>query len=228
MNKRGKDIILYTLALVFVIFVSVFVFYMGGKVNPFIVLGFTELLVNFWLIPRLVHSYYKLYRAELPNKISFLIPFYNSTMVMNKFIANLSMVSLLVVFASFIVAKNIGWFSFLDFRGALIFMDIVPKIMLASIAMFFIVTGIGLATVSLKIKELHKLFFGENKTSGNKFAAILSAIISSSSIIETLFYVLPFVRILPLLMILDKTSELLTFDVSFEDYEDGEQEESDE
>lgn len=219
MDKRTKHILAMTLGIVFVISVIMGVYYVGGVVSPLWALIISEVGFAFIVMPRLVYLYYSLYDSEVPNKFLMFVPLYNCTMVMSKLITNLILVNiaLLLVLGLLVYKNNI--FGFLDISVYLNLLDYMQYGLFFLAISLFVLIGLGLGRVSLKVNELYKLGF-DNSEFKYGFYKFIDLMLSASTFMSVIFFAIPVIRILPTVLLLEKCGELNSAQISFNDYYD--------
>lgn len=227
MDKKTKHILAITLGIVFVISVIMGVYYVGGVVSPLWALIISEVGFAFIVMPRLVYLYYSLYDSEVPNKFLMFVPLYNCTMVMSKLITNLILVNIALLFVLGLLVYKNSIFGFLDISVYLNLLDYMQYGLFFLSISLFVLIGIGLGRVSLKVNELYKLGF-DNSEFKYGFYKFIDLMMSASTFMSVIFFAIPVIRILPTVLLLEKCGELKTAQISFNDYYDYEEEYEDE
>lgn len=218
MNKDFKNTMIASLLVVFVAGLIISSMVLGKFLNPFIIIVVCELTFNFILIPSIIKNYYNLHSYEAPDIYKRYCPFYNVTIIMSPRTARLSIFSFMILIIMFVLSMNI---SVLSFLGDRIFLNIVDYAGLCvSLVGFvhFIFVGFGLGGASLKVKGLYKDFFSEDDLEGG--AKFFSSLLSTSKYLEVILFMLPVVRIIPVLTLKERCADLIKFGAYFEgDYD---------
>lgn len=217
MDSKTKHTLTMTVGIIFVISVIMGVFYVGGIVSPLWAIIISEVGFALIAMPRLVHLYYSLYDSEVPNKFLMFVPLYNCTMVMSRLITNLILVNIaLLLVLGLLVYKN-TIFGFLDISVYLTLLDYMQYGLFFLAISLFVLIGIGLGRVSLKVSELYKLGF-DNSEFKFGFYKFIDLIMSASTFMSVIFFAIPVIRILPTVLLIEKCGELNTAEISFNDY----------
>lgn len=218
MNKRSQKALLMSFIMVFVLAVMAGIVYLGSRITGSMALLVSELVLCFIVIPRVVVLYYKLYDMR-PNMFMCFVPIFNTTMLMSSGMTKIVLGSTILSIISGLLARFNGMFSGLAINVYLNVVDYLKYGFFISMLLVLIFTGIGLVRVFSKINELYSLAFDNSEIQYGHYK-VLSGLISTSYILTSLMFMVPVIRILPCILMLDKLSDLTTGGVRFMDYEE--------
>lgn len=222
MDRRTKHTLVMTAGIIFVLLMSMAMFYLGGIIRPVWVIIICEFVFSFIAIPRFVYLYYKLYKSKVSFFVTLFIPVYNATLAMSKLITNLVLANIVLLIVVGLGTYNVQLF----FTGnEITFMNLLSILnytLFGLMLSLFLLTGFGLARVFLKIGELYNLAFDVSDVKFG-FYKFIDVFLSASGFLAAIFFAIPVVRIIPMILLLEKCSELDAAGVSFYDYYDYEE-----
>jgi len=222
MDRRTKHTLLMTGGIIFVLLMTLAMFYLGGIIRPVWVIIICEFVFSFVAIPRFVYLYYKLYKSRVSIFMTLFIPIYNTTLAMSRLITNLILANIGLLVVVGLGTYNVQIFytgNEVTFLKLLAFLNYTLFGLMFSL---FILTGIGLARVFLKISELYNLAFDVSEVKFG-FYKFIDVFLGASVFLSSVIFAIPVVRIIPMILMLEKCSELNTAGVSFYDYYDYEE-----
>lgn len=211
MRKRTRQVLITTSLVTAVLLLIIVILYLGKFITPYYGVIIFEVAFNFVFIPQLIGKYYKSYGMKPPSLIVRLIPFYNVTLIMNPNIARLVILDLALLVCVYVLSLNISMFTVLfGERGMYILMDVLPTSAFIVSFIYFILVGIGLAGVAIKINKFHTDSFIDMDLEDEKsgIARFFGMIMSSSKFIEIIMYSLPVFRVIALGATIGKLDDL--------------------
>lgn len=216
-SKLKRDLLVVGLIIVTIAAIAGTI-YLGNIMSPIILLFVYLVGFNFVLLPLFTNTYYDMYEIQNPGWKSF-IPLYNATLTVKPLWANLSYVLILINAIVGVLIFNTWVFESLGDKMFFIITDGLPLVLMITVSLYYVVSGIALATPLLQCKDLYVEFFRDSDDIRTGFARFLMNTGNFTKYLEILILVLPIFRIVPMYVGFTRIMELKRYNVTFTDFE---------
>lgn len=216
-SKLKRDLLVVGLIIVTIAAIAGTI-YLGNIMSPLILLIVYLVGFNFVLLPLFTNTYYDMYEMQNPGFKSF-IPLYNATLTVKPLWANLSYVLILINALVCVLIFNTWVFESLGDKMFFIIVDNIPLVLMITVSLYYVVSGIALATPLLQCKELYVEFFRDSDDIRTGFARFLMNTGHVTKYLEVVILMLPIFRIVPMYIGFTRIMELKRYNVSFIDFE---------
>lgn len=216
-SKLKKDLLVVGLIIVTIAAIAGTIF-LGNIMSPLILLIVYLVGFNFVLLPLFTNTYYDMYGMQNPGWKSF-IPLYNATLTVKPLWANLSYLLIIINALVGVVIFNTWIFEPLGDKMFFIITDTLPLVLMLTVTVYYVVSGIALATPLLQCKELYVEFFRDSDDIRTGFARFLMNTGCVTKYLEVVILMLPIFRIVPMYIGFTRIMELKRYNVSFDDFE---------
>lgn len=216
-SKLKRDLLVVGLIIVTIAAIAGTI-YLGNIMSPLILLIVYLVGFNFVLLPLFTNTYYDMYEMQNPGWKSF-IPLYNATLTVKPLWANLSYILVIINALVCVLVFNTWIFESLGDKMFFIIVDNIPLVLMITVSLYYVVSGIALATPLLQCKELYVEFFRDSDDIRTGFARFLMNTGSVTKYLEVVILMLPIFRIVPMYIGFTRIMELKRYNVSFIDFE---------
>lgn len=219
MNKRSKSALLTSFLMIATVAVIIGVLFIGNRISGFGAMITLELVLLVFVIPRIVWLDYK-FKGYKPNVVSMMVPFYNGSLIMSNLYYRLTQVFIVLTIVLGLLAKFNRVFSFMPINIYLYIVEYLKYGFFGVLIGLFIVTGLGMASVYLYYNSLSKLVFCNDEIQYGAFK-VISSIVSMSNVLCSIIFIIPVVRVLGFVMLLERLNDLDASKFTFEQLEEG-------
>lgn len=219
MNKRSKSALLTSFLMIAAVAVIIGVLFIGNRISGFGAMITLELVLLVFVIPRIVWLDYK-FKGYKPNVVSMMVPFYNGSLIMSNLYYRLTQVFIVLTIVLGLLAKFNRVFSFMPVNIYLYIVEYLKYGFFGVLIGLFIVTGLGMASVYLYYNSLSKLVFCNDEIQYGAFK-VISSIVSMSNVLCSIIFIIPVVRVLGFVMLLERLNDLDASKFTFEQLEEG-------
>lgn len=219
MNKRSKSALLTSFLMIATVAVIIGVLFIGNRISGFGAMITLELVLLVFVIPRIVWLDYK-FKGYKPNVVSMMVPFYNGSLIMSNLYYRLTQMFIVLTIVLGLLAKFNRVFSFMPINIYLYIVEYLKYGFFGVLIGLFIVTGLGMASVYLYYNSLSKLVFCNDEIQYGAFK-VISSIVSMSNVLCSIIFIIPVVRVLGFVMLLERLNDLDASKFTFEQLEEG-------
>lgn len=216
-NKMKKDLLIVGVSLACFVLMGLS-YFLGGIMSPLLFLIIYLVGFNLVLLPIVVNKYYNMYEMENPGWKSF-IPLYNATLISSESLAIISYFAIVANVVSVLLVANTWIFEFLGDKWFFIISDNLPLVLMLTVSAYYIISGVGLMSPLLKIRDTYFLVFRDSDEISSGFARFLMSTGNLTKYLEVLLLMLPVFRIVPMYFGYCRAMDMTRFNVSFLDFE---------
>ena len=217
MNSKLKRDLLVTVLCIVSILCIAGSFFLGKIMSPLLFLIIYLIGFNFVLVPIFTINYYRMYDMDSPGWKAF-IPLYNVTLTSKPSLAIASYILIILNIVVMLLVTNVWIFEFLGDKMFFIISDGLPLVLMITISLYYLVTGIALATPLIQCRDLYLEFFRDSDEVSTGFGRFLMKSGSITKYLEVCILILPVFRIIPMFIGFSRITELNRYNVSFLDF----------
>lgn len=212
-----KELMIVAVALASIVLMSLS-YLLGEVINTLILLIIYVLGFNLVLLPIVVNKYYEMYESATPGFKSF-IPIYNATLITSSKLAITSYFSVIANIIIMLLVANVWIFEFFGDKVFFIISDGLPLVLMISVSLYYIISGIGLMAPLIQIRDIYFEELRDSDEIVSGFARFLASTGNLTKYLEVILLILPVFRIVPVYLAYCRVMELSKRNVSFLDYE---------